>query len=213
MITNQLNDVFVVFLSFQYNGSVSHTLASTCFQKEFNFRWNIDDATLLLRDCREQIRSPAFTVPRVPCRFYLNASMAPAYQKGAMWGNGDLQLSTFWCNVPSSRQYELSLSLECVMNQNLDSTQLVSISRSSSVTVPPSNYKVLASKFSFSVVNHLAAVQAQTAYCNRTFINNGDFKKFSDIIKIQDEKFDQCLHNGTLNCTSLWNSKFLFKSH
>ena len=134
--------------------------------------------------------------------------MAPTCQKGDTRRNNDLQFSTsdFGSNfhvepinppppsivpkVPSKGQHELSLSLECLTNKSFDSTR---------VTFPLKNDKMLASKFSFGLVHNLAAVQAQTAYCNRTFINNGEFENFFDIIKIQDKKFDQCLHSGTLS--------------
>ena len=118
---------------FQYYCSASHVHASTSFQQEeFSFTWHINEAKLFLRDSFQKIRSPAFTVPRIPCNFFLNASMSSVLHLLKSDGPG-------W--------YELSLQLECEKD-----TLLINASIGSSMRVFQSSiYEVLASKCSFSV--------------------------------------------------------------
>ena len=176
---------------FQYYCSASHVQASTSFQQEeFTFTWHINEAKLFLQEIRDQkVWSPAFTVHKIPCNFFLNASMRSLHHYRGVYDN---------LGPPKSvvkEWYELSLQLECEKDTFLDNANYRSCSR---IMFQSSNYKVLASKFSFSVLDHLNVFQAGKTLVNTWFISDGRFKNISDIIKIEAEKFDQCLHSGTL---------------
>ena len=83
-------------------------------------------------------------------------------------------------------------------NTSVSSTCFQSNNCGSNIGFQSSNHKVIASKISFSVLNHLTAVQAGVTNSNVWFINNGQVQNLHGEIKIEPEKFDQCLHNGTL---------------